>query len=91
MQAGTHVPGQEGLIQSAIRRDKPFSLFARDHLAAGLDAEPYMRNMISDILGDEDYQRVILGDYTADELIRHGVHDISNGDQPSFTHEPLHE
>ena len=47
--------------------------------------------MIQDIVGDEDYQRLLLHDFTTDELIRHGVHNMSNDEQFSLAHEPLHE
>lgn len=86
----SNVPGHEDLIQGTVRSDGVFALSVRNHLPAGFDVEPY-NSMISDILEDEDYQRLVMGDFTTDELIRHGVHDMSSSGRYSLTHEPLHE
>lgn len=85
-----NVPGKEGLLQHAINSDLPFSRFVRN-LPAGFNPEPY-REMINDVLGDENYQRLLLGDYTTDELIRGGAYGLPGDlDQSLMNPEPLHE
>lgn len=84
-----NIPGQEDLFQHAMDSDEPFSRFVRN-MPAGFDPEPF-KDMINSALGDENYQRLLLADYTTDELLRGGVYSMTDDYQSSMNHEPLHE
>ncbi|KAK6827645.1 hypothetical protein PG987_010986 [Apiospora arundinis] len=81
------IPSQEEIRTGAVRAGIPFERYIEK---LPQNVRDLYSNLISDVLEDEDYQRVLFYDMTSDEMYRNNIYTMSNDETYNLTEIPLH-